>query len=397
MTQTARKASIALLCTPDDRVRRILRDEIGVSGSFKPGQRLLHGLDEASRQKAQTFLSMLQRDHAAFDWQLNVLVTGGALLPLHMAGIAVLDGYLIVGAQSISAAALTLDALIPHYKTEAEAALRELLRWAAERGQSHAELYDELSRLNNDLITAQRELARRNAELVQLNSEKNKLLGMAAHDLRNPLSVILNYSELLLGQSDVALDPGKRRFIQGIHRSSELMLSVVDDFLDVSKIEADGLVLNRVPTDLDALVQENVELNQTLAGPNRVRLSYAAKAELPNFLLDPAKINQVLNNLLGNAIKVSPPGSTIKVELTRAPDGALIRVADQGPGIHSDQQDVIFQPFHQGQLFSDKGAGLGLAIASGIVRAHGGRIWVESHPPEGPDLSFDASARPRGI
>lgn len=390
MTEAPQHSGLAVLCAPDGGVRRVVRDEIGASGSFSAGHRFIDALDDGSRQKAEAFLSAIGKDGAAFDWLLCVPVAGGRPFPLHMAGITVSNGFLIVGANTVSAAAGVLRALLPLYKMDA-LAMGELLRWASERVQWDDALYDDLSRLNNELITAQRELARRNAELAHLNDEKNKFLGIAAHDLRNPLSVILGYSEYLCDVMGADLDPRKRRFINDIRRSSEFMLGLVDDLLDVSKIEAGRLVLNRELTDFDDLIQQNIALNRVLADRMGVRLIYEAKAKLPEISLDRAKIDQVLNNLIANAIKISPPESTIRIELALEPKGALIRVVDQGPGIPHDELEAIFRPFHQGGLgtmASGKGAGLGLAIANSIVRRHGGRIWAESIPPDGASFLF---------
>lgn len=125
--------------------------------------------------------------------------------------------------------------------------------------------YDELSRLNNELATAQRELAKKISQLARLNEQKNHFLGIAAHDLRNPLDVILTYSRFLLEDADGALDPRHARFIRTIRSSSDFMLSLVDDLLDIAKIEAGRLELDLSRVDLAALVRRNVSLQRVLA------------------------------------------------------------------------------------------------------------------------------------
>ena len=308
---------------------------------------------------------------------------------MHLAGLAVSDGYLVAGAQNFPAAARLLAALLPRDMPDGAtlaAVLRELSRGVGERGQQDAALFDELSCLNNELITAQRELARRNAELARLNAEKNQFLGMAAHELRSPLTIILAYSEYLHEDASIALSSRNLRFLDTIRRSSEFMSGLIDDLLDISKIEAGKLVLNRAPTDLSRLVEENVALNRVLAERQQLRLVCETDENLPILWLDGMKIEQVLNNLIGNALKASPPGQEVRVELIRDPQGALIRVADQGPGIVPEEMDAIFTPFHQGHLgkvAGGKSAGLGLAIASSIVRGHGGRLWAENRAPKG--------------
>ena len=165
-----------------------------------------------------------------------------------------------------------------------------------------------------------------------------------------------------------------------------MILGLVDDLLDTSKIAAGHLVLNKRPTDLNALIEHNLSLNRVLAERRQVRLDYKSTAKFSNVLLDVRKIDQVLNNLVDNAIKVSPPQGTVAVRLSREGDGALLGVTDQGPGIPAEELEVIFQPFRQGHLGTakeGKSAGLGLAIANSIARGHGGRLWAESVPPNG--------------
>lgn len=249
-------------------------------------------------------------------------------------------------------------------------------------------LYDDLSRLNNELATTQRELAKSNAELDRLNIQKNELLGIAAHDLRNPLQVILTYSHFLLEEaSDLA--PEHREFVRTIRSSSRFMLRLVDDLLDVARIEAGILDLDLAPVDLDALVEHNVALNRVLAEPQGTRIELRRNVgmpKLPDMVLDAAKIEQVLNNLIGNAVKFSPPGSTVEVRLAAGEEGVTLSVRDQGDGIRPEELETLFRPFQKGRNRStagEKSTGLGLAIVKRIVEGHRGEIRVESAPGEG--------------
>jgi len=207
-----------------------------------------------------------------------------------------------------------------------------------------------------------------------------------AHDLRNPLTVIQTYSEFLSELQGRVIGSRELQFISAIDRSSEFILGLINDLLDISKITAGQLVLNKRPTDLNALIEHNLSLNRILAERRQVHLDYKSTAKFSNVLLDARKIEQVLNNLIDNAVKASPPEGTVAVQLLRDDDSALLRVTDQGPGIPVEELAVIFQPFRQGQLGTDKegkSAGLGLAIANSIVRGHGGCLWADSVPPNG--------------
>jgi signal transduction histidine kinase len=240
------------------------------------------------------------------------------------------------------------------------------------------------------LATAQRELAKKNAELARLNEQKNQFLGIAAHDLRNPLEVILTYSGFVLEDAAAALAPEQVEMIHTIQSSSRFMLELVENLLDISRIEAGRLDLDLARVDLVALVERNVALNRVLSERRGIELCLEVLGELPRMVLDATKIEQVLNNLLGNACKFSPPQSTVTVRLGRREENgrpqALLSVCDQGPGIAADQLERLFRPFERTRVpgaAQEKGAGLGLAIVKRIVEGHGGSIWVESTPGQG--------------
>jgi signal transduction histidine kinase len=244
-------------------------------------------------------------------------------------------------------------------------------------------LYDELSRLNNELATTYRELAKRNAELARLNELKNQFLGFAAHDLRNPLEIILTYSDFLLEDAGPVLPPEQVDLVHTIRSSSRQMLRLVEELLDVSRIESGRLELDLEPVDLPALVQSNVERSRVLAAKKEVDIHLAADRSLPRLRLDGPKMEQVLDNLIGNAVKFSPPRSPVEVRVGREEERAVISVEDHGPGIPSDFLGKLFEPFARGGHRGTKGAGLGLAIVKNIVSGHGGEIRVESQPGQG--------------
>jgi signal transduction histidine kinase len=208
---------------------------------------------------------------------------------------------------------------------------------------------------------------------------------MAAHDLRNPLHQIHGYSELLqLSLADVAGEQDLQ-FLSIILNSSQFMVSLVNDLLDVAKIESGRLTLRREETDLAALVERNIALNEALAAKKQIGIHLQSEA-LPPTPVDADKIEQVLNNLLSNAVKFSQPGTTVAVRLSRRNDEVVLSVADEGPGIPADELDQLFRPFETTSVrgtAGEKSAGLGLVIVRKIVEEHGGRIDVESEVGEG--------------
>jgi len=246
--------------------------------------------------------------------------------------------------------------------------------------------------LNNELATAQRELARKNAELARLNEQKNQFLGIAAHDLRNPLDVILTYSMFVLNEARDSLDPEHLDFIERIRNSSQFMLDLVNDLLDVSRIEAGKLELDLSEVDLLALIKRNVALNQTLAERKQIRIKLVKdQHEIPRVRVDVSKIEQVLNNLIGNAVKFSPTGSQVEVAIESSEKEILVSIQDEGQGINTDELERLFRPFERGQaqpIQGQKGAGLGLAISKRIIEGHGGKVWAENLLEKGAKFVF---------
>lgn len=198
--------------------------------------------------------------------------------------------------------------------------------------------------------------------------------------------MIQNYSDFLEADAGPLLNDEQRAFISTIKRTSGFMLGLVDDLLDVTSIEAGRLTLNRQPCDLGRLLADNVTVNRTLATRKNIRLELAPAVPLLLVALDANRINQVLNNLIGNAIKCSNPGSRVSVTAAVAGDAVIISIADQGIGLSASDLPDLFEPFARATVrgtAGEKSTGLGLAIARSIIEAHGGRIWVESELGKG--------------
>lgn len=329
-----------------------------------------------SMGKALSFINHLKTHRIAFNWEINV-ASGGRARTLHFTGGMVDDGLLIVGSENGELAQRLYEEMLRINNEQTNA-----LRAAHKEMALSAQLYDEISRLNNELITTQRELARQNVELTRLNEEKNRFLGMAAHDLRNPLHTILSASEFLL--EDGGLSPMQERFLTMIRDSSEFMSHLIDDLLDVATIESGELQLNLAPTDLRDVVDKAVEWNRTLAQRKTIRI-VSDLQPVPMIVADRAKLTEVLNNLLSNAIKFSYPGSQVDVGLQVQNHEVWIWVRDYGKGIAPEVQARLFKPFQRGEpgTAGEKSTGLGLTIVKRIVEGHGGRIWYTTQPEQG--------------
>lgn len=262
-------------------------------------------------------------------------------------------------------------------------------------GQSDSNELDLLRRnlldINTQLSNTTRMLQKANAELNHLNTLKNQFLGMAAHDMRSPIGHIMACSEFLMEKGNDCLKDEEMEFLDIIKSSSEFLLGLINEFLDLSIIESGHLNLDLRPTDLVSLVKHNIRLNGLLAEEKNMVLNMVHFEPIPTLLLDSAKIEQVLNNLISNALKFSEPGSSVNLRLYKTRQDVVVSVQDQGTGISPSELSQIFNPFIQAgtaRKKHEKGAGLGLAIARKIITGHRGRMWVESEKGLGSTFYF---------
>jgi PAS domain S-box-containing protein len=206
---------------------------------------------------------------------------------------------------------------------------------------------------------------------------RDQVLGVVAHDLRNPLTLIQLQTSSLEPKPGMPerRDPKPR---QVILRATERMNRLIQDLLDVSQIEAGQLRIERASVATDLLLEDVAEAERRLATAQTLELELEIETAIPDVLGDHDRISQVLENLIGNAIKFTPAGGKIVVGARPQDHHVLFWIADTGPGITDEALEHIFDPFWQAKKGSRHGAGLGLPIARGIVEAHGGRIWVES-------------------
>lgn len=318
--------------------------------------------------------------------------------------------------------------------------------------------YVQISRLNNELVNIQRQLTKKtldlerktaelkekSAQLQRMNELKNEMMGMAAHDLRSPLSSIMALSELLLeSEQDIgSLNENQQEFVDEIHRSSKFMLNMIDEMLDFSQIESGNISMDVQEVNLVESLQHAVKLHNILAQEKNITILFEADIfEHPSYpdgermatnrdlfetphatpqghepheikiRADPNKLEQVFNNLIGNAIKYSPEKTTIRVSLQKASTGdpvfkkrnieagdLLIHIRDQGPGISSEEQKKLFKPFsriHKKTGRNTRSTGLGLAITRKIVEAHGWGIHVDSTVDEGSVFTIHIPATTR--
>lgn len=397
--ESAATQGFAIWCNLDGALQSVIYDSLGISSALVPGQPIGVLAEPEGLAKLLDFLVAVKQHGGAFDWELNVRL-GSKIETLHFAGVVSGQEVLITGAHSRVNLWQIYDEMMG-IANEQTNLVRSLTKTAALRPPAPArilanavrddELYNETSRLNNELVTLQRELAKKTAELERLNAQKNQFLGMASHDLRSPLNSILAYSEFLVESAALRLTVEELEYLELIISLSNLMRGVVDDLLDIAAIESGKLHLDLRPTDLAAIFGRAVAVFRPLAAKKQIHLTLDVTSPLPRLLLDGHKIEQVLNNLLSNAIKFSHPHTVITLTLTQEGGEARAAVRDQGQGIPADEITRLFQPFATTSVKATAGetsTGLGLVIARKIVEEHRGRIWVESHPGAGSTFYF---------
>lgn len=222
-------------------------------------------------------------------------------------------------------------------------------------------------------------------KLYELNLLKNKFLGMAAHDLRNPLAVMIGFSDLLLIEKE-HFNEEHLEFISIIKDSSKKMLDLVNDLLDISAIESGKITLNCEQTSIESLLQDKVRLDQFIANHKKITIIEHYETNLPKINIDNDKIGQVVDNLLSNAIKFSHPGQKIHINCFKKSDYIVFSIQDEGVGIPEKEHSKLFQAFEKVSskpTGGEKSTGLGLAIVKRIIDAHNGCIDVESSPDKG--------------
>lgn len=392
---------VALRCDVHGRVLAVLHARGELAAAFPLERPFPLLVAPSSQAKALSFLEELLREGAAFDWELGLPGVGSTAQLFRFTGVRDDADQLLVAGASGGDEAYTLLREMMLINNEQLQALRALSKSspaaqpaAARSGSSPAPrsgsspaprsfddeaAFDDLTRLTNELMAVQRQLAKSNAELERLSELKSHFVGLVAHDLRNPLGAIQSYSDFLLEDLRPELSEEHLEFLTTIHETAEGALKVVHGLLDLTAIESGQLNLERTSTDLAALLRRSVSIARTLAAKRQIEIATTLPGEPVEVELDGPKVGQVIDNLLGNALKLAPEGSRVDLSLLLGDDELVITVADQGPGIPAEHLDKIFEPYQRSAgLAGRRSLGLGLSIVRSIVEGHGGSVGVES-------------------
>jgi PAS domain S-box-containing protein len=254
-------------------------------------------------------------------------------------------------------------------------------------------IMDDLQKTVKELQQSQFVIEEQNVQLKKLDKIKSSFLNITSHELRTPMSAIKGYIQMMLKGNLGTINDEQKHSLEIILRNSNRLDRLIEDILDISRLESGTMKFITEKIDVTKMVKEVAETMQTSADLKRIKINAEMEIDVPELTVDKDRISQVIINLLNNAIKFSPDGSMIHIKARKEKEDVLFEVQDYGRGIPEEHHKKIFQTFYQVDSDADTkfgGAGLGLAICYGIIIAHGGRIWVEStgKPGEGSTFRF---------
>jgi len=247
-----------------------------------------------------------------------------------------------------------------------------------------------------ELADVNRQLELRNKEVEHANRMKSEFLARMSHELRTPLNSIVGFSDILAEESKGPLNNKQKRFVNHVSAGARHLLQLINDILDVSKIEAGKIEFNPVDFIVFDAIHEVLSVIYPLAGSKKIGIDNIVGKEL-ELRGDRVRIKQIFYNLLTNAVKFTPEGGRVRIEASHERDFVRFSVSDTGIGIPLEEQSLIFEEFHQGGGTTknpNQGTGLGLTITKRLVELHGGGIRVESNPGRGSIFSFTLPTAP---
>jgi two-component system, OmpR family, sensor kinase len=371
-------SGLALILDQIGNIREVLEDSAGFGESIKVGMPFIRLAVHGTMERILSLLAELSAHDWVFNWPVD-LMTGEVPVPFYFTGSRSGENYLLAGAESGKASLQIYERALGSANSSDNPIV------ASMREESHVSfLLNETTRLNNEMLFIQRELAKKNAQLEYLIQEKNRFLGIAAHDLRNPLQTILSAADCMLEEDPAAAGSKDQVYVTAINSSAKFMAGLVDDLLDIARTESGKIELDLTSENLMELVNEAVAGMRAQAGKKNIRISVSCDP-MPRAMVDCGKLEQILNNLIGNALKFSEPDTMIEVRLGRDGDSYLLRVRDEGVGISQQDRLKLFTPFQKGRpgTRGEKSVGLGLAIVRRLVEGHSGNIWLESELGKG--------------
>jgi signal transduction histidine kinase len=272
----------------------------------------------------------------------------------------------------------------------------EFNQMAARLQASYAGLEQQVQERTHELARALAELDDKSRELEAASHHKSEFLANMSHELRTPLNAISGFSQVLRKELFGEINEKQAEYLDDVLASAKHLLSLIDDVLDLSKVEAGKIELQVEPFSLPAALERGVVMVREGAASGGVRISLSSDPGMDTVIGDERRVRQVVFNLLSNAVKFTPTGGTVDVAAARFHGEVRVSVSDSGPGIAPEDQARIFEEFQQAAAGKEQreGTGLGLALSKHLVELHGGRIWVESEPGKGSRFVFTLPGSP---
>lgn len=275
--------------------------------------------------------------------------------------------------------------------TRALEAIADELIIAIRNARSVREVRDVNDHLQQRIAEATRELTRSNKRLVELDATKDEFVSIASHQLRTPLTSVKGYISMVLEGDAGEITEPQRQLLEEAFTSSERMVHLISDFLNVSRLQTGKFMLDRRLVDLSTIVQQEVEGIRQIADTHDIAIAFKKPARFPQLYLDEGKLRQVVMNFIDNAIYYSPEGTKILVKLAVEDGEAVLRVKDQGIGVPADVQQHLFTKFFRAENARRQrpdGTGIGLYLAKRVIDGHSGRLVFESKLDKGSTFGF---------
>lgn len=369
------------------RISEVLRDDCRCFSDSGPGTLFASAVTPESLRGALDFLADLERRGIAFNREIELeSAPPGPARPFEFVGWKA-EGVLIIAGCCDRRDLPELVSEMAHValgdsnSSTGSSALPSAVPLAG----GEEDCLDEICKLNNELTDMARTLSKRNAEYATLDAIRKRFLGVAVHDIRGPLASILCYFDLL-DAADGEIDPAELKSLGVMaHEQTQFLVRMVDDLLDTASIEAGRLELRLDRLDLSQLVERRIALIERAAA----RKSLSIELDAPGRVeaeADSDRLSQLVDNLLTNAVKFSPLGATIKVEVAQREGLARVLVSDRGEGMSERELRGLFLPFGgpgRRGTSGEKSSGLGLYISKRIAEAHGGELKLESSVGQG--------------
>jgi len=283
---------------------------------------------------------------------------------------------------------------------ELQALAEEFNRMTEQLRESYAGLEKKVEDRTRDLNVALAQLEEKGREVEAVSRHKSEFLANMSHELRTPLNAIIGFSEVLREQMFGELNEAQMGYVGDVLEAGQHLLSLINDILDLSKIEAGRMELELGDVSVLQALNSGLTMHGERANRNGISLNLTVGPEVGVIRADERKIRQVIFNLLSNAVKFTPPGGHVDVSAFIADGMVEVAVADTGPGIVLEDHERIFEEFQQARRSSRgsrEGTGLGLTLSRQFIELHGGRLWVESEPGTGSTFRFTLPLEQLGV